>query len=82
MALGRRREGQRQAFWIATSDLPRSEGHVFYRKLNRLLSEVEFAPFLERLRGPYYHEKTGRPGIRPGTYFRMLLVGYFEEKRT
>jgi len=78
MALGRRREEQQQEFWIATSDLPRSEGHIFYRKLNQLLSEVEFDPFLERLCEPYYHEKTGRPGIPPGIYFRMLLVGYFE----
>jgi len=78
MALGRRREEQQQEFWIATSDLPRSVGHVFYRKLNQLLSEAEFDPFIEQLCEPYYHEKAGRPGIPPGIYFRMLLVGYFE----
>jgi transposase len=78
MALGRRREEQQQEFWIATSDLPRSVGHVFYRKLNQLLSEAEFDPFVEQLCEPYYHEKAGRPGIPPGIYFRMLLVGYFE----
>ena len=27
---------------------------------------------------PYYADGRGRPGIPPGTYFRMLLVGYFE----
>src|SRR5262249_38279060 len=32
----------------------------------------------EDLCRPYYADGVGRPGIPPGTYFRMLLVGYFE----
>src|SRR4029434_6162233 len=27
---------------------------------------------------PFYAAHQGRPGIPPGVYFRMLLVGYFE----
>ena len=50
----------------------------FYRKLNTLLAEAGFDPFAESLCEPYYHDTMGRPGIAPGTYFRMLLVGYFE----
>ena len=33
MALGRRKREQQEA-WIATTDLPKSPGHVFYEKLN------------------------------------------------
>lgn len=78
MALGRRKSERQQELWIASDELPRSEGHVFYRKLNKLLREAGFDPFVESLCEEYYHNSMGRPGIPPGTYFRMLLVGYFE----
>lgn len=78
MAIGRRKQQRQDEFWIATRDLPRCEGHVFYRKLNQLLGEARFDPYVESLCEPYYHETMGRPGIPPGIYFRMLLVGYFE----
>lgn len=78
MALGRRTKEEQPSFWIAVDELPRSEGHVFYDKLNKLLREAGFDEFVERLCEPYYHDTMGRPGIPPGVYFRMLLVGYFE----
>lgn len=78
MALGRRKKERQQDFWVAMAELPRSEGHVFYRKLNALLGETGFDEYVEEVCGPYYHQAMGRPGIPPGTYFRMLLVGYFE----
>jgi transposase len=78
MALGRRKQERQDEFWIPVSELPRSEGHVFYGKLNELLREAGFDPYVESLCAPYYHEMMGRPGIPPGVYFRMLLVGYFE----
>ena len=34
MALGKRKHEQQEA-WVATTDLPKSPGHPFYRKLNR-----------------------------------------------
>jgi transposase len=77
MALGRRKREQ-QSMWVATSDLPRSTGHVFYQKLNGLLREADFDGWVERLCEPYYADAIGRPSIPPGMYFRMLLVGYFE----
>ena len=77
MALGRRKR-QHQELWVATTDLPRSPGHPFYKKLNRLLVEAGFDDWLERLCQPYYAADQGRPGIPPGVYFRMILVGYFE----
>jgi transposase len=77
MALGKRREEQ-QEMWVATTSLPKSEGHVFYRKLNQLLAEADFDREVEKCCRPYYHSHMGRPSIPPGVYFRMLLVGYFE----
>jgi transposase len=76
MALGKR-DGEREELWVATTDLPRSPGHPFYRALNRLLAEVGFDRKVEGLCEPFY-AKTGRPSIPPGVYFRMLFVGYFE----
>src|ERR1035437_7603235 len=77
MAVGKRSDEQ-QEMWVATTSLPKSQGHVFYRKLNQLLAETGFDRTVEELCRPYYHRRIGRPSIPPGVYFRMLLVGYFE----
>ena len=49
MALGRRGEERQQELWIASDELPKSEGHVFYRKLNQLLADAGFDRFVEEL---------------------------------
>ena len=77
MGLGRRKTEHQTEMWVATPQLPVSPGHVFYEKLNQLLAEAGFDTWIENLCQPYYAQ-TGRPGIAPGVYFRMLLVGYFE----
>jgi transposase len=63
---------------IALKDLPPPPAQPFYRRLNQLLDEAGFEPFVEELCRPYYSPDFGRPGIPPGVYFRMLLYGYFE----
>src|SRR5580704_223221 len=77
MALGKRRDEQ-QEMWVATTSLPKSEGHAFYSRLNRLLAEADFDRTIEKICEPHYHNQLGRPSIPPGVYFRVLLVGYFE----
>jgi len=77
MALGKRKS-ETQELWVATTELPRSPGHPFYKQLNRLLAEDGFDRWLEKLCRPYYHATQGRPSIPPGVYFRMILIGYFE----
>jgi transposase len=79
MAMGRRQQQRQADLWIATTDLPQSAGHVFYDKLNGLLAEAGFDQVVETLCQPYYADGLGRESIPPGTYFRMLFVGYFEE---
>jgi transposase len=78
MALGKRKTGRQADLFLGADQLPRSPGHVFYQKLNGFLAEAGFDPWVEELCKPYYAEDEGRPGIPPGTYFRMLFVGYFE----
>ncbi len=78
MALGKRKTERQADLFVLAAQLPRSPGHVFYQKLNRLLAEAGFDPWIEKLCEPHYADGRGRPGIPPGTYFRMLLVGYFE----
>jgi transposase len=77
MALGRRKHQQQEA-WVASTDLPKSPGHPFYKKLNGLLAKEGFDAWIEELCEPYYANGKGRPSIPPGTYFRMILIGYFE----
>src|SRR6516162_1483729 len=63
---------------IALKDLPPPPANPFYERLNTLLDEAGFEPFVEELCRPYYADGFGRPGVPPGVYFRMLFFGYFE----
>ena len=78
MGMGRRQQDRQQEFWIASAALVSVPKHIFYEKLNGLLDEAGFDEFVEQLCEPFY-SKYGRDSIPPGRYFRMLLVGYFEE---
>lgn len=77
MALGRR-GGRDEEMWVATTRLPRSPGHPFYERLNRVLCDAKFDRFVEEKCEPFYASGRGRPSIPPGVYFRMIMVGYFE----
>lgn len=78
MAMRRYSEERQEDFWIATAEVARSPGHPFYLRLNEILKEKGFDRFVEEVCSKFYAEGKGRPGIEPGVYFRMLLVGYFE----
>ena len=58
--------------------MPRSPGHAFYDKLQKLLIEAGFDTFVEEVCKPYYAPRMGAPSLPPGRYFRMHMVGYFE----
>ena len=77
MAIGRRRKGRQREMFVAASRI-RALGNPFYRALNELLDEHDFDDFAEVICREFYAEKRGRPGIPPGVYFRMLMVGYLE----
>ena len=72
------RDTEQALLWIATSDLPASPGHPFYTRLNTLLDAHDFDRFVEGQCARFYAPVMGRPGLEPGRYFRLLLLGYFE----
>ena len=77
MAMGR--EGEVQGDLMMTwAEIPRSPGHVFYDRLQKLLAEAGFDAFVEETCKPYYAPRMGAPSLPPGGYFRMHIVGYFE----
>src|SRR5712691_3843804 len=78
MAMGTRRQRQRQEQLWYRRDLAEAPGHPFYRKLNQVLDEAGFDKFCEERCEKFYHEKLGRPSLTPGTYFRVMLIGFFE----
>lgn len=63
--------------WVATEDLPQSAAHPFYARLNHILDQHDFDGFVEGLCERFYSDD-GRPGLPPGRYFRLLLIGYSE----
>ena len=79
MAMGTRGRGTRQGtMWVSTADLPKSAGHPFYERLNRVLEDAGFDAFVEAQCASFYADGIGRPSLAPGRYFRLLLLGYFE----
>jgi transposase len=79
MSMGTRQQRQRQEeLWVATATLACPASHPFYERLNGLLDECQFDDFVESLCKRFYAEALGRPGLAPGMYFRLLMVGYFE----
>lgn len=78
MSMGKRQRVRQPTMWVATTDLPTSASHPFYARLNQLLAEQGFDDFVEAQCAPFYAKTMGRPGLPPGIYFRLLLIGYFE----
>jgi transposase len=79
MAMGTRKHRQRQEdLWVTHSELPTAPGHPFYQRLNELLDREKFDEFAEKECAQFYADNNGRPSLTPGTYFRALLIGYFE----
>ena len=78
MAIGKRKQKRQETLWIPTNKIPNAPAHPFYRSLNTVLTKHGFDDFVEDICAKFYAPKMGRPGLAPGIYFRMLLVGYFE----
>jgi transposase len=80
MATGRRaRQARQKALWTPTASLPVGASHPFYHRLNQILDEKKFDEHVESICERFYAGGVGRPGLTPGIYFRLLMVGYFEE---
>jgi transposase len=78
MAMGKKKRKRQQSMWVLTSELPGSPGHPFYARLNATLEAERFDEYVESRCRRFYADGVGRPGLAPGRYFRLLLLGYFE----
>ena len=77
--MGRRKKRVRQeGLWTPTAALPVGASHPFYQRLNQILDEKKFDEYVETICEGFYAGEVGRPGLSPGIYFRLLMVGYFE----
>jgi transposase len=75
MAMGKRRRHAKQAsMWVATQDLARSAAHPFSVRLNRFSTSTTSTDS-SRACGERFYADEGRPGLPPGRYFRLLLIG-------
>ncbi|MFH2004872.1 MAG: transposase [Bacteroidota bacterium] len=74
---------QQTSFWVATDDLQVKPQITFFSKLNKVLEGMKFGQQVRKLCEPYYSDKTNcRPPIDPEIYFKMLMVGFFENLRS
>jgi len=78
MAMGRRVKEQQAALWIPAAEVTAGPSHPFYQRLNEILAKYGFDEWVESQCRRFYAERMGRPSLPPGTYFRILLIGYFE----
>ena len=63
---------------VTTARLPTNAGHPFFEHLNRVLKGASFDAFVEGFCAAFYAARMGRPGLPPGRYYRLLIIGYFE----
>ena len=47
MAMGRRKPERQEPLFVTGDNVPRSQGHPFYKALNRLLAEANFDRWVE-----------------------------------
>ena len=77
---GNKEKAAQPEFWVATQQLPKSPKSTFYSKLDETLESFEFAAKVRQLCAPAYKQTgTGRPGIDPVVYLKMIMVGFFED---
>ena len=77
MAMGRM-PGERQEEMFVAAIAVLALDNPFYAALDKLLRKGGFDEFAEETCREFYAERMGRPGLSPGVYFRMLMVGYLE----
>lgn len=77
----RAKRAQQSEFWVARKEIAAPRAAGFYRKLEATLQAQNFATEVWKLCQPAYadEQRGGRPGIDPVVYFKMLMVGFFED---
>jgi transposase len=72
---------KQKEFWVVAEKLPSATPGTFYERVNQTLAEMKFAEEVWAICEPAYAEasKGGQPGIDPVIYFKMLMIGFFED---
>ena len=70
MAMGRRKPERQEPLFVTGDNVPRSQGHPFYKALNRLLAEANFDRWIEDRCLPFYDQddSRGHPPARAGAF--------------
>ena len=77
---GSKEKGSQPEFWVATQQRPKSPKSAFYSKLDETLESFAFADKVREICAPAYKQTgTGRPGIDPVVYLKMIMIGFFED---
>jgi len=75
-----KQKSEQETFWISTQELQVKPQIKFYEKLDELLKKIHFGKTVREICKPYYSSnKNCRPPIDPEVYFKMLMVGFFED---
>jgi len=76
----RKKTQEQKEFWVVADRLAKATPSRFYELLNGTLERMKFAEQVWASCAPDYADATrgGRPGIDPVTYFKMLMIGFFE----
>jgi transposase len=70
-----------QTIWVPTTEIVSTPANSFYERLNTALDSFGFGDQVRALCEPFYctdESVGGYPGIDPEVYFKMLLIGFFE----
>lgn len=68
-----------QALWIPAEEIISTPANSFYTRLDKALVAIDFPEQVRELCRPFYDSHgRGRPGIDPVVYFKMLMIGFFE----
>ena len=78
MAMGRRNVEQQGELWMPTTQSAAVAGACVLSEAERAVGRGRVRSVGRRTLRAVLCRQRGRPGIPPGVYFRMLLVGYFE----
>lgn len=79
----RKKIQKQETLWISTKELKIRPQSGFYSKLRDVLDQIGFGNQMRKLCEPYYSNKDNvRPPIDPEVYFKMLIIGFFENIRS
>jgi transposase len=77
---GNKEKAAQPELWVATQQVAKSPKTTFYSKLDETLESFDFAAKVREICAPAYKQTgTGRPGIDPVVYLKMIMVGFFED---